>query len=264
MYKTIFSAIKDSLHLYQNHVIALISITLPFLILIEVFEAYYINSYLREIFEINQLLPLFLPYVIFKPIYSIAIIFYISSVLSNQTLSISQAWYLSLKFWPIYFILSLLTGILVATGILFYYLPGAILFVLLSFSEFYLLLEKQTPFAAIKSSFQNTMKYFWLLSGGFVIFTVIIFSSYSMLETLLNITDPEIDTELIMEMLNAKSASESQAISSGKMIIQFPDFSILKALLSIVFNLVFIIFTIFSFRVYQFTKEDKTTAETET
>jgi len=255
MYKTLINSIWDSLRLYQNHFVMLISIALPFLVLIELFEAYYIATYLSTPFMLDDLTPLLISHLTIKPFYNIAIIFYISSVISSQSLSIKHAWLLSVKFWPIYFLLNLLTNLLIGTGLMFYVIPGIFLFIRFSFAEFHLLLDNQSPLKAIKSSFTNTRKHFLLLSAGFLIFAVVIFYFSSLLNTMFDIAEPEINFELISEVFQKNSSSESQAVIDGKQLIKFPDFSLLKAIFSILYNLALIIFTIFAFRIYHITKE---------
>jgi len=255
MYKTLINSIRDSLRLYLNNFVMLASIALPFLVLIELFEAYYIATYLTTPFMLDDLTPLLISNLTIKPFYNIAIIFYISSVISSQSLSITQVWLMSVKFWPIYFLLYVFTNILIGTGLMFYVIPGLFLFIRFSFADFHLLLDKQSPITSIKSSYTNTRKHFLLLSAGFLIFGVVIFYFSSLLNTMFDITEPEINFELISEVFQKQSSSESQAVLDGKLLIKFPDFSLLKAIFSIIYNLALIIFTIFAFRVYHMAKE---------
>ncbi len=255
MYKTLMNSIWDSVRLFQNHIVALASITLPFIIFLEIFEVYFIESTLMTPFMFDDLSPLLLAHLTIKPFYSIAVIFYIAAVINNQPISITQSWLMGIKFWPVYFVVSLIMNILIGTGLLFYAIPGIFLFIRFSFTEFYLLLDKQSPLAAIKSSFTNTRQYFLQLSGGFIILAVIIFYSHAMINTVFDIQPPEMNFELLTEILKTESPVKVQTLSQENLLIKFPPFSLLRSIVGIIFNFIIIIFTIFAFRVYCISKQ---------
>lgn len=162
---------------------------------------------------------------------------------------------MGIKFWPVYFVVSLIMNILIGTGLLFYAIPGIFLFIRFSFTEFYLLLDKQSPLAAIKSSFTNTRQYFLQLSGGFIILAVIIFYSHAMINTVFDIQPPEMNFELLTEILKTESPVKVQTLSQENLLIKFPPFSLLRSIVGIIFNFIIIIFTIFAFRVYCISKQ---------
>ncbi len=255
MYKTLMNSIGDSLRLFHSHIFTLASITLPFIIFLEIFEVYFIESTLMTPFMFDDLSPLLIAHLTIKPFYSIAVIFYISSVIDKQSLSVTQSWFMAVKFWPVYFIVSLIMNLLIGTGFFFYVIPGIFLFIRFSFTEFYLLLDKQSPLTAIKSSFINTRKYFLTLSGGFIILAVIIFYSHAMINTVFDIQPAEVNFELLTEILKTDSPAKIQSLSQEKLLIKFPSFSLLRSIVGVIFNFIIIIFTIFAFRVYCISKQ---------
>ncbi|VAX01843.1 hypothetical protein MNBD_GAMMA22-171 [hydrothermal vent metagenome] len=255
MYKTLMNAIWDSIGLFLSHFVMLAAITLPFIIFLEVFEVYFIESYLMTPFMFNDLSPLLVAHLTIKPFYSIAVIFYIASVIEQPAITITQSWLYGIRYWPVYFVVSLIMNTLIGTGLLFYAIPGIFLFIRFSFTEFHLLLDKQSPFAAIKSSFVNTRKYFLQLSGGFIIIAVIVFYSHAMVNTIFEIQAPEFNFDLLTGILEKDSPVKTQSLSQENLLIKFPPFSLLRSIISIFYNFVIVIFTIFAFRIYCLTKQ---------
>jgi hypothetical protein len=217
------NSIWDSVRLFQNHFLALASIILPFAIFLEIFDAFYIANTITEQAELKDSVPLLLVHLLVQPFYSVAIIFYLSSIISKQAISVSQAWLLSIKYWPSFLLLSLLLSLFVFSGLMFFVIPGIILFIRFSFSEFYLLLEQQSPIDAIKSSLLSTKNYFLILFNGFIILGIFTYGPFLLINEALGETKNEI--------------------------------SILTIIVNIVFDVITMIFTIFAFRVYHFAKE---------
>ncbi|MFV2061293.1 MAG: YciC family protein [Gammaproteobacteria bacterium] len=217
------NSIWDSIRLFQNHFIALASIILPFALFLEVFDAFYIANNITEQPVLKDSVPLLLVHLFVQPFYSIAIIFYLSSIISKQSISITQAWFLSIKYWPSFLILSILLSLFVFSGLMFFVIPGIILFIRFSFAEFYLLFEQQKPIDAIKSSLVNTKNYFLILLNGFLILGIFTYGPFLLINEVIGDTKDEIN--------------------------------ILSIFVSIVFDVLTIIFTVFAFRVYELSKE---------
>lgn len=255
MYKTLMNSIWDSLHFFKNHFILLASITLPFIIALEIFEVYYIKTYLLAPFIPADLAPLLLAHLTIKSFYGSAIIVYLSSVISTPTVSIQQAWLLSVKYWPAYIALNFLTNLLIGAGFLFYVIPGMVIFILMSFAEFFLILDNQSPSKAIKSSFVSTRKFFPVLTAGFIILMVLTFYPYTMINTLFDIGSPELNIDLFQQFLQVDSTIDSESLHPDQLLIAFPESSFLKSSFSIIFDVIKIIFTIFAFRIFQLSKD---------
>jgi len=254
MYKTLMNAIWDSIRLFQNHLIALAGISLPFIILLELFEVYYLENTLSVPFLPADLAPLLIAHLTIKSFYGIAIVFYLASVISDHSISVQQAWTNSIRYWPAYLLLSVLSNLLIGTGLLFYFIPGIFILIRLSFAEFHLLLDKQSPLTALKSSFVNTRKSFLLLTAGYVLLVVITFYPFTLLNNVFGIGSPELNMELLQEMVQVSSKTGNM-LMPDKLLIEFPDSSFLKSGLSIIFEVVKILFTIFTFRIYHLAKE---------
>ncbi len=223
MYKILTTAIWDSMRLFQNHFLALATIILPFAISLEVFDAFYVVNNMTEQPTLEDSVPILLVHLLVQPFYSIAIVFYLSSIITNQTISISQAWLLSIKYWPSFLLLSILVSLFVFSGLMFFVIPGVILFIRFSFAEFYLLLEQQSPIDAIKSSLINTKHYFFMLFGGFLILGIFSYGPFL--------------------LINEALVGDEQEIN------------IFSIIVNIIFDIVTIIFTVFTFRVYHLSKE---------
>jgi len=219
MYKLLMDSIWDSVRLFQNNLLALIAIVLPFVIVLEIFDAFYIANFIFDKATLDDSAPLLLVHFLIQPFYSIAIVFYLSSIISAKPISITQAWLLSIRYWPVYLLLS----IMVFTGLLLFIIPGLYIFIRLAFAEFYLLLEQQSTFDAIRSSLINTKDYFLILFGGFLIFAVFSYGPFLMIKEAIG----EIDNQV----------------------------NLLSIIISIIFDLITIIFTVYAFRIYHLSKE---------
>lgn len=216
-------SIWDSLFLFKNHLLPLISIVLPFVLALEVFDAFYVANYVDDKLLLNDTIPLLFIHLLVQPFYSVAIVFYLAAVISAQTITTLEAWLISIKYWPTYLLMSLILNLFVLTGLLVFIIPGVILFIRFSFAEFYLILEKQSPMDAIKSSVNATKDYFLILLTGFLMLGIFTYAPFLMINEFLEIDDNEM--------------------------------SLLSIFISVVFDIVTIIFTIFAYRVYQLSKE---------
>jgi len=229
MYKILMSAIWDSIHLFKTNLIALTSIILPFACVIETFDAYYIAKYISDKPLIDDMIPILVLHLLLQPFYSVAIIFYLSSVIAKQPISILHAWMLSIKYWPRYLLLNLLLSVFVFSGLLLFFIPGIFLFIRFSFAEFHLLLEQQQPYDAIKQSLYDTKDYFLVLFSGFLILGISTYGPFFMLKDLIGENEHEMN--------------------------------LLGIMLSIAFDILTIVFTVFAFRVYHLSKEAKSTVQ---
>lgn len=228
----------DSWRFFANHLRVIVIIVLPIVVPIEVFAAVYEYYFLGDQPTMQQLLMLRIPSIIASPIYSVAVVFYIASVVYNKPLGLGALWQLGVKFWFAYFTLSLLIGILAGFGLLMFILPGIFLLAKFAFAPFDLLLNGSNPIDAIKHSWQQTTGHTATILGGYAVIAVMLLGGYLILATIISAAYGDYAT-----MQEQKSAF----------------LTVYNLLLSLAFSILEFFFTIFAFRVYDYAKTQQGT-----
>ncbi len=156
-------------------------IILPIAIPVEIINGIYQSQLSTETVMLSDLLlPMGISFLA-HPIYAIAVIFYVVSRVSGETIGITQLWQLGSKYWFSFIILEIIIGISVMFGLMLFIVPGIIFMIRFCFSEFELLLNNQTPVDAMKISWQSTAEYMWDLLAGFLLITMILYIPLYML-----------------------------------------------------------------------------------
>ncbi len=181
-------SLKDSWVFFKNHYRKFSIIILPFVIPIEIFAGSYSAFFTGDDYAIAEQLPLMVVYFSVDAFYSIAIIFYVASVISGKALGARQVWSLAVMNWPRYMVMSIVAGAAVLCGLALLIVPGIILSVRFIFSGFFLLLERYSPIAAINRSWDATKVYqhMWTLLLGLLIITACIMAPYIVLQILVD------------------------------------------------------------------------------
>lgn len=218
----LITSLKESWSFFKIHFIALSIIILPIAAPVELFTSlyeYFLNS--DEFHFIEAVVPMAVNAVTY-PIYTIAVIFYIASVITGETIDTKTLWKLGAKFWLPYIIMSAMIIITVISGFILFILPGIILIIRYAFSEFDLLLNKNTPLNALKNSWSETKEYMWIIFGGYILITFALFVPFYLITS----------------------------IFEGSSIFYW----VLHTLLNITYSLFGVLYTIFAFRIYEHAK----------
>ena len=214
--------LMDSWFFFKNHIVAISMIILPIVVPIDVLTTLYQYFLASDELTISeQLIPMFIGMIAY-PIYAVRVVFYIASAISNERIDTKTSWRLGFKFWLPYATMSFFIGLVVMLGLIFLVIPGIIFSVRYSFSEFELLLNKNKSLDAMKNSWDATKDYVWVILGGYLVITFVFYAPYY----------------LISEFLNQESAS----------------YWVLDTVLNIVYSVLGALYTIFTFRVYEFAK----------
>ncbi|MBI1424801.1 MAG: hypothetical protein GC149_15250 [Gammaproteobacteria bacterium] len=189
--------LTDTWYFFKNHLVAISMIVLPIVIPVEILSTIYRQNYTGEEFVLaEQLPPLLLGFVVY-PIYTAGIVFYLHSVIVGKGLNAQSAWLLGVRFWFPYVLLSMMMGAAIIFGIFLFILPGIFFAIRFAFAEFDLLLNRTSPADAMKNSWALTKDYMWVILGGYVIITLILFTPYYVIAKLLDPTNaysPLLDT----------------------------------------------------------------------
>lgn len=215
-------SLADTWSLFKENIVPLSLIVLPIAISTMIVETIIQNLFVTDSSHIpNQLIPALLGLLV-NPIYSVAVIFYIASIVSGEKIDTITLWRLGIKFWLPYTILSILFGLSVTVGFILLIVPGMILSARWSFASFDLLLSQSNPREALRNSWAATKSYVGVLLKGYVILIVILYGPNMLL------------TKLMQGSL-------------GKTSISFQAFD---SALNLVYTVLDVMFTIFAFRIY--------------
>ncbi len=193
--------LMDSFRFFRNHLFSILLIILPFVLPIELFRAYYVASLAGRETSFASDLPVVVLGLLAYPFYAGGLIFFIASQISGTRLSVRSCWLLALKYWWPFLLLSLLLAALSGLGFLLFIVPGVIVLVRFSFSEFELLLKAQGPPDALRRSWDETKPYFWLILGGFLVISAAFYVPYFGLLFVLG--DLKVELGLFESVLNA-------------------------------------------------------------
>lgn len=167
--------LSDTWRFFRNHFLAFAGIILPFAIPLELISAFYHHSIDYGDSFFLSVLPDLL-YIMVYPVFGVAIIFYIVSVVKKgERLTASDAWALGIRYYSSYLLLTLILVLAIGFGLALFVIPGILLMVKLAFSEFDLLLQGEDPMASLQSSWRKTTDHFWTLMNGGLVITAIIY-----------------------------------------------------------------------------------------
>lgn len=225
----LYKLLLDSWRFFRNHLRVLAIIILPIVLPIEIFAAIYEYHFLGAEPTMQELLMLRIPSIIAAPIYSIAVVFYIASIIDNKPLPLSSLWQLGIRYWLMYFIMSFMIGMMAGVGLLLFILPGLFLLAKFAFAQFELLLHGHSPPQALQRSWQRTTGHTATVLGGYVVLATLFIAVYLGLGTLLGLLYPDYSS-----LLEQKSAVPI----------------VFSMVLTVIFAVLECLFTIFAFRVY--------------
>ncbi len=217
--------LADSWTFFTDNVLFISLIVLPIVIPKEIVTELYrhsVNADNSTLFK--QLVPLAIELITY-PIYSIGVIFYIVSVRSGKRIDTKTAWWLGVKFWLPYAILNILVGLIIFFGLVVFIVPGIIFAIRYAFSGFDLLLNESSPVQAMKNSWRATKAHMGVLFSGYVLLLLALFVPYFFLA-------------LIFDF-------ESNSLWG------------LKITVNIIYSVLSVLFTIFTFHVYELARRQQ-------
>ena len=174
----------DSWSFFNNHIVAISAIVLPIVVPVEIITALYQYFATSEEFGLSeQIFPMSL-WLLSYPLYAVGIVFYMASIVSGEMSDTRTLWRLGIKFWVPYIVLTIIIMITVLFGFMLLIIPGIILVVRYAFSEFDLLLNQSKPLDALKNSWASTKEYMWVILGGYVVITIVLYAPLYLVSSL--------------------------------------------------------------------------------
>lgn len=214
----LYSLLRDSLRFYLSHFIRFAQIVLPFTIPLGLFSMLYDQHLLTNP---NSAIQVYFPMAVaflFRPVYQLAILQSISQSLKQSYPSVSSLWQMGWSKWMPMFLVSLLYTAAVFSGLMIFVIPGIYLAIKFCFAEIFVAVDGCEPLEAMKKSWQATTGNLLPLIGGFTLISLAL---------------------ILPSMQLANFVAEAGV----------PDF-IGRFLPSVVFSLLGVFYTVFTFRVY--------------
>ena len=170
--------LSDSWSFFKIHAVALSMIILPIVVPVEILTAVYAHLFTSEELVLSEhVIPMGIGFAV-HPIYAIAVVFYIASVISDKRLDGKNLWALGAKFWYPFIVLELLVGAVVFFGLILLIVPGVIFAIRYAFAEFELLLKQREPIDAMRTSWHATLPYVPVILAGYCVITAVLFVPY--------------------------------------------------------------------------------------
>ena len=226
------SALMDSWNLFTNNILGISLIVLPIIIPIEILTSIYTyNLPEAETVTAEEFYPLSIS-LLFYPIYSVAVVVYISSVVNNNTYTLGQLYKSGLRFYISFAIMSILIGLIFFGGLLLLILPGIYFLIRYTLSEFYLVLEEAKPLDAMRKSWEISNNYIITLFLGYIVIA-------------LCLTSPALALNYFLE----EGTDIYHLVNTGE---------------NIVFSVLNTFYTIYAYRIYEHSKENITSSSSGT
>lgn len=210
------SLLSDSWSFYKKHILAILALVLPVIVPVEILTLVLEHSSDGQEYEWLIWTISVLAY----PLYGVAIVYYIASIISGDYLPHKSLWLLGIKYWLPFLLLNIISVIAIIIGFILLIVPGIIISIRLAFSQFELLLNRQGPLEAMRLSWINTKDHMAVIFAGFCVITAVIYLPFFALSYLLHMN----------------------------------SFWGLEGLLNIICTVADIFYVVFAFRVYEFSK----------
>jgi len=164
--------LSDVFFFYKKNLASILAYIIPVSMVITSLSLFIASSfptqdnleYVKILVAVNFLL---------NPIYLAGLIFLLSSLSHNKSISLSQCLGLGIYKWFSLFTVSVLYGVLTGLGLFLFIVPGIWIFIRLILAPFLVVLNEISPVDAISESFRLTEKDFWNIGGT----TILIFST---------------------------------------------------------------------------------------
>lgn len=109
---------------------------------------------------------------LFSPIYTGALIFLFSKILTGEKWTLKESLKTSLRFYPYLFVIRLIYNFSISVGLFFCIIPGLIFAARFSIAGFFVVLEGYKPNLALKQSWALSKNYTWTFIGSICVFSI--------------------------------------------------------------------------------------------
>jgi len=188
------STFKEAFYFFRHNLFKLLMYTLSIGLLV-VFVPQLLNSLIvgdtiavegtqETIQPFTQIMNLLL-----QPIYAGGLIILIFSLAQGQVKGIFECVMAGIIRWPFMFLGNVITSLMIVGGLMLFIIPGIWLFTRLFLVPFLIMLNNQSPFVAIRNSFQYTRGYSFTLLNDIALL-IVMFIAIVLLFNFLKILHP--------------------------------------------------------------------------
>jgi len=182
----LLNLLKDSLNFYRHNFVFLAMIVLPFSICVGLFKLVLNQSALPDSdLMANPSIPVLLMLML-HPISQAAVILAIAASVDGHYPSLPSLWRQGLRLWFPVAAVTFLYAAAILGGLSMLLIPGLYFMVRFTFAEYAVVLHKQHPLDAMRSSWILSKGYFWLLMNGLLLITALIYFPALMLTSVLD------------------------------------------------------------------------------
>jgi hypothetical protein len=169
--------LSDVFFFYRKNMSSLLAYIIPVSLVITLLSLFIANS-IPTADDLEHVKILVMVNFLLNPVYLAGLIFLLSALSNNQSISLFQCLGLGIYKWLVLFIVSILYGVLTGLGLFLFIVPGIWIFLRLILAPFLVVLNGTSPVEAISESFRLTEKGFWNIAGT----TMLIFSTIILLQ----------------------------------------------------------------------------------
>ena len=186
--------LQQSFFFFRSNFSALLSIQLPFLIILMIIQMSTISGVDESSNMQAQLILLTGMDMLFVPIYLAATIFYMQAVIDGGSITTTQSWFMAFRCWGRLFLTFVLSALVTALGLMLLIAPGIYIAVRLALANAICVIEGKGPIDSMKESWEGTDGLFWTMFKGLAL----IFGGLFILEVILS---PMVDPSSMISML---------------------------------------------------------------
>jgi hypothetical protein len=178
------SILSDVFFFYKQNYRQLLAFIIPVSLLVTIISLLIANSF-PTTDELERVKILVIINFVFNPIYLAGLIYLLSALSNNKSISMAQCLGLGITQWFVVFSVSFFYGLLTGIGLFLFVIPGIWVFMRLILAPFLVVLNKASPLNAIAESYKLTGSEFWNITGTTVlVFLVIILIQQSIISVL--------------------------------------------------------------------------------
>ena len=151
------TVLRDSLYFFRLNLGQIITLCLP-LVILEAVLQYVVDSAVGP--DASQGYGLIVGLLVY-PLYTGALILFLDARSRSESPTNREVLARALSLWPKFALLAAISTLLIVLGLSMFIAPGIYLTVVLAFSEYNLVLRREPPLMAIKSSLKMSRGHFW-------------------------------------------------------------------------------------------------------
>jgi len=197
----LFNHLRDSAEFFKSNILYLAFITLPFTIPVELFSVIYHHRFIADPESLQLHWPPMIASLLVYPIYQTAVILAIAASLKGEFPALNKLWQQGIKLWFPVLTVNAAYTLAITLGFMALIIPGIIIAVRLAFRELAVVLDNKDAVSALQQSWGDTREHFGILFGGIFIIVAAIFLLSALLQSFLGLLGlPSVLSQFILAL----------------------------------------------------------------